>query len=315
MIKVEADFLDFSSNFKSDQTNDFSIETAESIRRIIDRIEKEYQKLPDYYISLLQHIRSTVIDMPIRYISNVNQKRLELFTVYHKQMPLHNSDFKSIINEGRKKIPGINQTYYDLEKNETFFILISHRVFEELKEMRFWIKDVITKQWALQCSKYSPSDINSKLLLESLEGIPYSRNSLEFYRKTYIGLKLNNCFYTDKKINENQFVIDHFLPWSRFPSDFFWNLFPTSADLNSKKSDKLIVLNEYIRNTAIHKHLEACIGANIPRINDELKITYIKYLGGNYKQDINENIRDIRNLILYLYNDLDKSIISEKICV
>lgn len=58
--------------------------------------------------------------------------------------------------------------------------------------------------------------------------------------------------YTGKDfIKENYKIhgvlsIDHFIPWSFVLHDEMWNLVPTFKNINSKKSDKLLSLNDYI---------------------------------------------------------------------
>ncbi|MHA1401360.1 MAG: HNH endonuclease domain-containing protein [Candidatus Heimdallarchaeaceae archaeon] len=46
--------------------------------------------------------------------------------------------------------------------------------------------------------------------------------------------------------------LDPFIPWSKFPVDRFWNLFPTCKDCNNKKSDKIIELEEEITERIIN---------------------------------------------------------------
>ena len=51
------------------------------------------------------------------------------------------------------------------------------------------------------------------------------------------------CIYCEKE-EMKSFELDHFIPWSKFPVDRFWNLFPTCKTCNSKKSDKIIELED-----------------------------------------------------------------------
>jgi len=67
---------------------------------------------------------------------------------------------------------------------------------------------------------------------------------------------INNCkivdIYTGKNFNENTYnlhgglSIDHFIPWSFVLHDQIWNLLPTFKNINSKKSDDLLLYDKYI---------------------------------------------------------------------
>lgn len=47
------------------------------------------------------------------------------------------------------------------------------------------------------------------------------------------------CVWSDKKLNPVNINVDHVLPFSRYPSNSFWNLLPARNDVNSKKKDKI----------------------------------------------------------------------------
>lgn len=58
--------------------------------------------------------------------------------------------------------------------------------------------------------------------------------------------------YTGKPFTEDNFKkhgvisIDHFIPWSFVLHDQMWNLVPTFKNINSSKSDKLLIYEDYI---------------------------------------------------------------------
>ena len=47
------------------------------------------------------------------------------------------------------------------------------------------------------------------------------------------------CIYSGAPIDSRAFALDHFVPWSFVVHNQLWNLIPTSATVNSKKSDRL----------------------------------------------------------------------------
>lgn len=45
--------------------------------------------------------------------------------------------------------------------------------------------------------------------------------------------------YWDSHIEQNEYEIDHFVPWSFVTNDEMWNLIPVNPSLNASKRDKL----------------------------------------------------------------------------
>ena len=87
--------------------------------------------------------------------------------------------------------------------------------------------------------------------------------------------------YSEEKMSEKNFDIDHFVPWSFVANDELWNLMPMESSLNSSKSNRLpkwnpffkdFAYNQYIlygmihENANIHKRFEVCYGDNLHSI-------------------------------------------------
>ncbi len=72
---------------------------------------------------------------------------------------------------------------------------------------------------------------------------PPNKRNLSNARKFWnIYLSVNDnmkCIYSDTVINNEEYSIDHFLPWSFTGHDQLWNLLPTPKSINSSKSDNL----------------------------------------------------------------------------
>jgi hypothetical protein len=47
------------------------------------------------------------------------------------------------------------------------------------------------------------------------------------------------CTWSDKRLQESNFVIDHCFPWSRWFNNDLWNLMPATSVANGRKGDKL----------------------------------------------------------------------------
>jgi len=76
------------------------------------------------------------------------------------------------------------------------------------------------------------------------------RNSLSAHRKFW-NIAINGglvvrCLYTNKVLEERDYDLDHFIPWSFVSHDLLWNLMPADSSINSSKSNKLPDLNLYL---------------------------------------------------------------------
>ena len=87
--------------------------------------------------------------------------------------------------------------------------------------------------------------------------------------------------FTNEKIQQGEYDVDHFVPWSFVMNDELWNLMPMDSSLNSSKSNRLprwnpfferFASNQYIlygyihEKPEIHKRFEACYRDNLHSI-------------------------------------------------
>ena len=87
--------------------------------------------------------------------------------------------------------------------------------------------------------------------------------------------------FTGKAVQDKQYDVDHFIPWSFVMNDELWNLMPMDSSLNSSKSNRLpkwdpffeiFAANQYVMNELIHekpeihKRYEACYRDNLHSI-------------------------------------------------
>ncbi|MEZ3423159.1 MAG: HNH endonuclease [Lachnospiraceae bacterium] len=64
-------------------------------------------------------------------------------------------------------------------------------------------------------------------------------DKVQKYWKLLLTLKPVHEIYADKIITTKDISIDHFVPWSYVAHDEFWNLHPTTREINSSKSNNL----------------------------------------------------------------------------
>lgn len=144
-----------------------------------------------------------------------------------------------------------NSCLYKIVKEKTNKIIINKGWEEYLKEnyrvIKYWI------YYKLICflQKRNPNVPAIALKLEA----PKSRNltkATKLWNKVIIAKNVNDIYTGKDFITENYdeygvLSIDHFIPWSFVLHDEMWNLVPTFKNVNSKKSDKLLSLDNYIK--------------------------------------------------------------------
>lgn len=62
------------------------------------------------------------------------------------------------------------------------------------------------------------------------------------------------CIYTGKKLQKEDYDLDHFIPWSFVSHNLLWNLLPSDSSINSSKSNRLPSLDRYLPSYAKLHH-------------------------------------------------------------
>jgi hypothetical protein len=127
-------------------------------------------------------------------------------------------------------------------------------------------------------------------LIYKLAPLDEKMRKLSHVRKLWDGildLRSINDVFTDKRIDQRKYDVDHFIPWSFVMNDELWNLMPMDSSLNSAKNNRLpdwndffirFAKNQYIMYEMVHqkegirKLYEACYRDNLHSIwaNQEL---------------------------------------------
>lgn len=165
------------------------------------------------WLRLLKDVAKTVKDMPVRYLQNLNGKNFE---------------FLYQLDRCGKQLNLLPNVMYCLRQ--------FNEVIEELCQKR-WI-DYIRK-----------NSINAPILnqLPNLEQFMFepSRNQLNAVSNVLAELQECRCFYCNKPIKKGSYTVDHFIPWSMYPSDTGHNFVLADTRCNSKKSN-LLASNEFL---------------------------------------------------------------------
>ncbi len=256
-----------------------------------DALEKVVHRL--YQISHMkssekkEHILAYLKDCEDREVT-VLKRTLSQNVPYRLQAPLMASmKGKEWARSGKKLVERINQ-----EKDLMYY-------FREFSGLKTQI--CIQKEWA-EYIEWNYEIIEGWIQLNlihylqrrnpSVPGIvdklypPKERNleKVKRYWKKVLAIKPFHEIYGGLCLNPNQISIDHFVPWSYVAHDEFWNLTPTTRQINSSKSNNLPDWNRYFpvlskieyasyemmwQYSQVHDAFEQCVGDHLN--NDEIR--------------------------------------------
>jgi len=232
----------------------------------INRLYELPRKLPLKLIKTIWKIRKRILYQPLKYLHNVNGELIRFFGLINE-----NTKFNSPYNEHRKN--AMNQespesmNWVSLLEYERTYLTIDDITFNELSRYRFWAGEVILKAWykyIIEGEKRRNAEQKDFSHIYKLLGYIYSEeivrdpNLISAYRELYQDLGLNECLYSGERLEINQnYHLDHLLPWSYYPVNRFWNLYPSISEINIKKSNLLPKLDKI--SERIVNHLEICV--------------------------------------------------------
>lgn len=99
------------------------------------------------------------------------------------------------------------------------------------------LRDLIQGAWLRYVRKVNGEDLGDVTDLGSFL-FGQERSSLDQYRPILRDVQQGQCFYCHRDLDTRSDV-DHFIPWSRYPSDLGHNFVLAHAACNAKKSDYL----------------------------------------------------------------------------
>lgn len=90
------------------------------------------------------------------------------------------------------------------------------------------------------------------------------------------------CIYTGREIKNEEYDLDHFIPWSFVSHDLLWNLVPADRSINSSKSNRLPDLSLYLPRLIQmqHRSLQTIMRSGATRFNildDYLSLGFTPY--------------------------------------
>ena len=130
--------------------------------------------------------------------------------------------------------------------------------------------NVLTKAVFLEWSRFLEKINTLPRIIEKVESEVVRRRALTAYQSIFRDQR--DCFYCDRRLDEQQTHVDHFIPWSYIFEDEAWNLVLACQDCNLKKSDSLAGLsfrNELINRNRDYQNEIPELGKSLLRLDAE----------------------------------------------
>jgi hypothetical protein len=115
-----------------------------------------------------------------------------------------------------------------------------------MRRLAIWIEPVLISEWVEQMRRFGRStghEIDGDEARRRLRWIDPERDT-QTVRRLCENIQVKGrpifCIWTDRKINFSELQVDHCFPFSAWPCDDLWNLFPTSRQANAAKRDRLV---------------------------------------------------------------------------
>lgn len=137
-----------------------------------------------------------------------------------------------------------NLCLYKFGEKEEKHIEIPKQWFEYLREHNKVLTDFCLWNLLHYLQKNNPNvpNLAEKLFAPQSRNLNRARN---FWNLVINECKNFNCIYSKIPVSENDYSIDHFIPWRFVTHDQLWNLIPVPKFVNSSKSDFLPSLDNY----------------------------------------------------------------------
>ncbi|MDP8267782.1 MAG: HNH endonuclease domain-containing protein [Candidatus Tenebribacter davisii] len=207
------------------------------------------------YVQQISCLEDTTSESAIlQFIENSNDRMLDryirhfyTFVPYRFISPFYYDEIKGIQEKDKNVLLG------QLSKSKTKFYCIEDERIELIEE---WFDYLYTNQtiiegWLnlrlitfLQRRNPHVPAISAKLYPPRRRNL---KNATRFWAVVQKEIGIYNI-YTGDNIKDNDYSLDHFIPWSFVMHDSLWNLIPVSRSINSMKSDRIPKLSKYLEN-------------------------------------------------------------------
>ncbi len=253
--------------------NYFKMGEQELVTSIRDHIDGG-STLDKGFIKLLTDIRYIILDKPLQYIKatrnedhprkfknyRFKESKFTLFGMITTTLSLP-QDYESARKAAMSWSEIKEMTYAELESTEFAYLTIGAYTYRELTKYRYFLRDAIQKYWIDLTEKYAKGNYQKlDRFIYGLRKVEETPTRDSQFIKTF-KTKLKDifdsitCIYCDTPLSTmSKIHIDHFIPWSKLPSNKFWNLFPVCNSCNSSKGSRLLEL-DFALSEKIRRHI------------------------------------------------------------
>ena len=223
-------------------------------------------------LDALLDVRAVLLEQPIQYLHNLPGQRVSIFSLLTHGCPA-TADYEQHRKEAGGKRNFRSDSWLGLLDEETTDLVISARSYEEISQLRYWLRDAIVLRWARECERYGAKGLS----VETFALEPLGRNAqvMSQVRSLYQTLNIDRCVYSDTRLPDD-WHLDHLLPVSRFPVNLFWNLVPSTPTANLRKSDLLPEITPQFKNRYAEL-VGRCLSSGDDLINQHLQLTSRRY--------------------------------------
>ena len=119
-------------------------------------------------------------------------------------------------------------------------VLMSAELWRELSLLGHWIIDAVIVRWAALTERFAHRQgIRSGDVLPLLLARPDPERVTSVARGIYLAARAQRCVWSGRRLNPENFVVDHAIPFALWGNNDLWNLLPAHKVVNGQKSDKL----------------------------------------------------------------------------
>ena len=160
----------------------------------------------------------------------------------------HHLADKKVFEVANKTVKAKDSLFLDLQTLEQWGeFSLSETTWLAFNRYACWIEPVLVNEWVKTMAGYSGNSEYSSpekqhKLYQALNWLEPVRTTVEV-RNRFEQIKqqspeIAQCVWSAKSLND-QYDIDHSMPFARWPNNDLWNLLPTDCKINNQKSDRL----------------------------------------------------------------------------
>ncbi|MCB4435604.1 methyltransferase domain-containing protein [Alteromonas sp. McT4-15] len=175
----------------------------------------------------LKDIASTIKTMPAKYTTLPGTKE----SVFHVEL-----------NKTKRPTTDLRLDFNFLSSLGKFCVPV--HIWDSLTQFSVWIEPALINEWSSLMAGYGRNKEKQFTKLDYLNALKWEdpERTTSKIRKRVSELMANEdvaCCWSGKKLMAKNYAVDHAFPFARWPNNDLWNLLPTKAQINAKKSDKL----------------------------------------------------------------------------